>query len=85
LPSGKRPPADTARQIRRPETKSASEPEAISASAPVVQTVSGAAAASPAPVAAPPAAPAPAPAPALSPPVNGEAATDFNQTDSQRQ
>ena len=90
LPSSKRPPTDTSRQLHHPEKKPASAPEAAPASAP--QAVAGNAAASapiaPAPASASnaPAAAAPAaPSPTLSPPVTGEAATDFNQTDTPRQ
>lgn len=87
LPSGKRPPTDTSRQLSRPEKKSASAPEAAPAVAPAPPTMTGTPAS--APVATAPAsavaspaaaAPAPAPAPTLSPPVTGEAATDFNST-----
>jgi len=97
LPSGKRPPTDTGRQLR-PEKKPASAPGAVAGPASAVQAAAApqlpptpAAASAPiAPAPAAPAAAAPAPAasavpPALSPPVTGEAATDFNTTDSQRQ
>lgn len=85
LPSGKRPPADTSRQLRRHEKKPASAPEASPASMPGALAVAGASASAPAasaPIAPSPAAVTPAAAPAaaqtLSPPVTGEAATDFN-------
>lgn len=91
LPSGKRPPADTSRQLHPQTRPPASAPEAAPASAPATQAIAGAAAASapiaPSPAAASPAAavPAtPAPAPTLSPPVTGEAATDINQSETQR-
>ena len=87
LPSGKRPPADTSRQIHH-QGRPASAPEAVPASTPAAPALAGASAATapvaPAPAPAAPAAavPAsPAQAPTLSPPVTGEAATDFNQTE----
>ncbi|MCA3191403.1 MULTISPECIES: DUF3106 domain-containing protein [unclassified Cupriavidus] len=87
LPSGKRPPADTGRQIHH-QGKPASAPEAAPASAPPAPALAGASAATapvapaPAPAAPTAAVPAtPAQAPTLSPPVTGEAATDFNQNE----
>lgn len=91
LPSGKRPPSDTSRQLHRRDAKPASEPEVAPASTPGSQAVAAASAPiAPAPASAPPPAATPAPAApqTLSPPVTGEAATDFNpssQSDSQRQ
>ena len=92
LPSGKRPPTDTGRQLH-PEKKPASAPGAVAGPASAVQAATAPAPAASAPIAPAPAAPsaaAPAPAasavpPSLSPPVTGEAATEFNNFDSQRQ
>jgi len=91
LPSGKRPPTDTARQIDRTQHKPASAPEAAPASTPAAAQavagnaaapVAGAPAAAPAASAAlptpttPPTPPTPQPSsPTLAPPVTGEAAT----------
>lgn len=95
LPSGKRQPADTSSQIHHHPKSPASAPEASPASTPAAQAVAGTAAGAaasapvaPAPGATPPAAAVPvgpASAPTLSPPVTGEAATDFNQSETQRQ
>ena len=91
LPSGKRPPADTSRQLR-PEKKAASGAAAVAGPASAAQATPAPSSASAAAVAAAsaptaPAATAPAPAtpPALSPPVTGEAATTFDTTDTPRQ
>jgi hypothetical protein len=94
LPSGKRPPTDTGRQIHPEKKQPASAPGAVAGPASAAQAAAAAAPAASAPIAptpapaaptaAAPAPPASAVPPSLSPPVTGEAATDFNATDSQR-